>query len=101
MDGIVATNTTIGREGFDSPVASETGGLSGTPLRALATAKVRTIHDRTGGKLPIVGVGGVASPDDAREKMDAGATLVQVYTGMIYQGPGLVKRILRALPGLA
>lgn len=97
MDGIVATNTTISREGFDSPIAGEKGGLSGAPLRALATAKVRTIHERTGGKLPIVGVGGVAGPDDAREKMDAGATLVQVYTGMIYQGPGLVKQILRAL----
>ena len=97
MDGVIATNTTIGRDGIDSPLASEEGGLSGHPLRARATEVIRAIHERTGGALPIVAVGGIASPDDAREKLDAGATLVQLYTGLVYEGPALVKRIRRAL----
>lgn len=99
LDGVVATNTTLARDGLRSPRAAETGGLSGAPLAARSTAVVRAIHDRTGGRLPVIGVGGVAGPDDVRAKLDAGATLVQVYTGLVYEGPGLVRRILRALAG--
>ena len=97
MDGVIATNTTIGRPGIGSPFKEEAGGLSGRPLGPRSTEMIRAIHKRTEGKLPIIGVGGVASPDDAKEKLDAGAVLVQVYTGLIYQGPGLVKRILLGL----
>jgi dihydroorotate dehydrogenase len=97
MDGVIATNTTIGRTGVVSPLARETGGLSGQPLRQLSTEIVRKICHRTGGKLPVIGVGGIDSPLSAHEKLEAGACLVQVYTGMIYQGPGLVKTILNSL----
>jgi dihydroorotate dehydrogenase len=97
MDGVIATNTTIGREGVRSPLAAETGGLSGAPLRQKSTAMIRKIAAHTQGKLPIVGVGGIASAADAREKLDAGAVMVQLYTGMIYEGPGLVKKILQGL----
>jgi dihydroorotate dehydrogenase len=95
MDGVIATNTTIGREGIVSPVAKETGGMSGAPLRQASTLMIRKICQRTQGRLPVVGVGGVDSPLSAREKLEAGACLVQVYTGMVYQGPGLVKTILQ------
>jgi len=95
MDGVIATNTTIGRDGLRSPVGEERGGLSGLPLRRRSTEMVRQIHLRTNGRLPIIGVGGIASPSDAQEKLDAGASLVQVYTGMIYNGPGLAREIVR------
>jgi dihydroorotate dehydrogenase len=94
MDGVIATNTTIGREGVRSKLAAEAGGLSGAPLRLLSTEMVRKIAARTQGRLPVIGVGGVASAQDVREKLEAGACLVQIYTGLIYEGPGLVKRIL-------
>ena len=97
MDGVIATNTTIRRNGLRSPHTRETGGLSGAPLTSYSTETVTKIHLRTGGKLPIIGVGGIMSPADARAMLDAGATLVQVYTGLIYTGPGLVKRILADL----
>jgi len=97
MDGVIATNTTLRREGLRSPRASETGGLSGAPLAAHSTGIICKIHQRTGGRLPIVGVGGILTPGDARARLDAGATLVQVYTGLIYEGPGLVKRIVSSL----
>jgi len=97
MDGVIATNTTVSRQGLHSPLAGESGGLSGAPLRALSTAMVRKIHQRTQGRLPIVGVGGIANAADADEKLDAGATLVQLYTGLIYAGPGVVKAIVRGL----
>jgi dihydroorotate dehydrogenase len=97
VDGVIATNTTISREGVDSPVGSEAGGLSGAPLRQRSTAMIREIHQRTAGKLPIIGVGGIMSIDDARAKLDAGAVLVQVYTGMIYRGPGLAGEIVDGL----
>lgn len=99
MDGVIATNTTIGREGLRSPLAAETGGLSGAPLRERSTAMIATISRRTAGKLPVIGVGGIASTADARQKLDAGAVLVQLYTGLIYQGPALVKQILNGLAG--
>jgi len=97
MDGVIVSNTTIGREGIQSPLASESGGLSGAPLSNLCTRLVRQVHQKTGGKLPIIGVGGIENANGVQEKLDAGATLVQIYTGLIYEGPGLVKRILQEL----
>ena len=97
IEGIIATNTTISRPPLRSPYAAETGGLSGKPLTSLSTQVIAHIARQTGGKLPIIGVGGIHSPQDAQEKLDAGASLVQVYTGMIYQGPGLVKQIVETI----
>jgi dihydroorotate dehydrogenase len=97
MSGVVATNTTIARPPLRSALACETGGLSGAPLRDAATTMIAKIARRTGGRLPIIGVGGIASAADAQAKLDAGACLVQVYTGMIYAGPSLVKQILCGL----
>ncbi len=97
IDGAIATNTTVGRDGLESPTARETGGLSGAALRDRSTRIVRRIHDLTSGKLPIVACGGVMSVEDAKQKLDAGASLVQIYTGLVYGGPGLPRRILRAL----
>ena len=101
MDGIVAVNTTITRAGLSTD--SETierigrGGLSGKPVRERSTEIIRYISEKTGGKLPIIGVGGILSADDALEKLRAGASLVQIYTGFVYEGPGLVKRINEAV----
>jgi dihydroorotate dehydrogenase len=97
FDGIIATNTTICRTGVNGPEAEEEGGLSGAALTETSTGIVAKIHEHTGGEIPIIGVGGIMGPADARAKLDAGATLVQVYTGLIYEGPGLVKRILKGL----
>ena len=97
LDGIIATNTTIGRKGVDGPLADEEGGLSGAALTEMSTRMVARIHDHTGGGIPIIGVGGIMGPADARAKLDAGATLVQVYTGLVYEGPGLVRQILTGL----
>jgi dihydroorotate dehydrogenase len=97
VDGVIATNTTIGREGIPAQYRDLKGGLSGLPLRDRSTAIVRYIARKTNGKLPIIGVGGVMNPIDALAKFEAGATLVQVYTGLVYAGPGLVRRINRAL----
>jgi len=97
VDGIIATNTTVDRSGIDHPLAAEQGGLSGAALTALSTEIIRAISRLTGGAIPIIGVGGIMSADDARAKIDAGAMLVQVYTGLIYEGPGLVGRIARAI----
>jgi len=94
MDGIIATNTTIGREGLRSKHQGESGGLSGSPLRLRSEAVLRQIVRRVDGRVPIVGVGGIMNPDDAKRRLDIGATLIQIYTGLIYQGPGLVKKIL-------
>jgi len=92
LDGLVATNTTLARPGAFAAVA-ESGGLSGAPLRARATGIIRYVSRATGGRLPIIGVGGVAEAQDAAEKLDAGATLVQFYTGMIYRGPFLAAEL--------
>ncbi len=97
MDGVIATNTTVERVSLHSAFAGETGGLSGAPLRERSTAIVRYIHRITQGRLPIVGVGGIGGVSDARAKLDAGATLVQIYTGLVYRGPGIVRDILRGL----
>jgi len=97
MDGVIATNTTLSRHGLRDRKRIETGGLSGAPLRALATEVIRKLHGLTEGKLPIVGAGGVFGPEDARAMLDAGASLVQLFTGLVYQGPWLPRRILEGL----
>jgi dihydroorotate dehydrogenase len=98
-DGIIATNTTLSRTGLSSARAIEAGGLSGAALSRTSTAVIRRVHATTGGRLPIVASGGVMSVEEAQAKLDAGASLVQVYTGLIYEGPGLVPRLLRELRG--
>jgi dihydroorotate dehydrogenase len=99
--GIVATNTTIERPLPSSETAREiyaqTGGLSGKPLRARSTAVIRYIFERTGGFMPIIGVGGIFSAEDAWEKIISGASLVQIYTGLVYEGPGLAGAIVRGV----
>jgi dihydroorotate dehydrogenase len=98
--GVIATNTTLARDGLaasDARVGEETGGMSGRPLTGRALEVVRFVHEHTEGKLPIIGVGGILGPDDARRMLDAGASLVQLYTGFALSGPGLVRRINRGL----
>jgi dihydroorotate dehydrogenase len=99
--GIVATNTTITRPQTNDPalqkVYAETGGLSGKPLRQRSTEIVRHLFKQTNGKVPIIGVGGIFTADDAWEKITAGASLVQCYTGLVYEGPGLAKKIVIGL----
>lgn len=97
MDGIIATNTTINRENIDPKYSTYDGGLSGKPLTSQSTEMISKISSLTRGKLPVIGVGGILEPGDARAKLEAGADLVQVYTGLVYRGPGLVKRILEEL----
>lgn len=95
--GVIATNTTLSREGLRSEHRNETGGLSGKPVKERSTEVIRFLAEKSGKSFPIIGVGGIHSPEDAREKLDAGADLVQLYTGFIYEGPGLVKRINKGL----
>jgi len=97
--GIIATNTTVSRSGLASPpaVASETGGLSGAPLRNRANTVCQLLHRHLSGRVPLVGVGGIDSPEAAWQRLRAGASLVQIYTGLVYHGPGLVNGILRGL----
>ena len=113
LAGIIATNTTLSREGLKTQliastgvlrarsqplhVHAEAGGISGAPLRVRSTKVIRFIRQQTQGKLPIIGVGGIFTADDAWEKITAGASLVQVYTGWIYEGPWMVRRILEGL----
>jgi dihydroorotate dehydrogenase len=97
IDGVIATNTTLSREGLQSPHKIEMGGLSGKPVADRSTEVIRFLHDKSNNAFPIIGVGGIHSPKDALEKLEAGASLVQLYTGFVYEGPGLVKRILKAL----
>ena len=100
IDGVIATNTTVARDAVaGQPHAEEAGGLSGAPLRERATAVVRVLADALAGALPIIGVGGIESGQDAREKIAAGASLVQIYTGLIYRGPALVAECVEALSG--
>lgn len=99
VDGILATNTTLARAGLRSARQVEGGGLSGLPLRARALECVRTIVGLTGGRLPVVAVGGIFDADDARRALDAGAALIQIYTGLVYRGPALVRTILMGLAG--
>ena len=98
IDGVIATNTTLDRDMiFDMPHAAEIGGLSGRPLQAKSTAFIRELAKQLNGAMPIIGVGGIDSPLAAREKLDAGAQLVQVYSGFIYKGPKLVSDIVKNL----
>ncbi|HWQ84801.1 MAG TPA: quinone-dependent dihydroorotate dehydrogenase, partial [Anaerolineales bacterium] len=103
MDGVIATNTTTSRgpllryPGVNPHTAAETGGLSGAPLEAMSSAMVAKIVQRCGGRLPVIGVGGIMDAAGARRKLDAGAVLVQVYSGLVYAGPGLVQQIMRGL----
>jgi len=100
-NGIIATNTTLSRPGLEThPVAREQGGLSGAPLEPLATACVRRAYLRAKGRVPIIGAGGVMSAADAWSKIRAGASLVQVYTGLIYGGPAFVRRLNEGLTEL-
>ncbi|MCP3101257.1 quinone-dependent dihydroorotate dehydrogenase [Myxococcus sp. K15C18031901] len=99
LAGLIATNTTIARP-FEHPVAKEAGGLSGAPVREPSNAVIRRAYQRSGGRLPIIGVGGVFTAQDVYEKLRAGASVVQVYTGFIYEGPGMVRRMLPALAAL-
>ena len=91
--GVIATNTTISREGLISEDRNEMGGLSGKPLRSRSTEVIRFLSEKSGKAFPIIGVGGIHSPEDAIEKMRAGASLIQLYTGFIYEGPALVRKI--------
>ncbi len=97
VDGIVATNTTLSREGLRSPLAREAGGLSGAPLFSRSTEVLTTLSRLTLGRLPLVGVGGVASVEEARAKLAAGASLVQLYSGLVYRGLSLARRIALGL----
>lgn len=96
LDGIIATNTTVARAGFFASVG-EAGGLSGAPLRHRSTEVIRYLANATRGRLPIIGAGGIMDAESAGEKLDAGATLVQVYTGLIYHGPFFARDMARAL----
>lgn len=99
--GVIATNTTISREQLtESPAKLEeigAGGVSGKPLTKRSTEVIRYLHSKSGGSFPIIGVGGIHSEEDALEKLEAGASLIQLYTGFIYEGPGLAKRINKAI----
>ncbi|MCM0043624.1 MAG: quinone-dependent dihydroorotate dehydrogenase [Burkholderiaceae bacterium] len=98
IDGVIATNTTITRDAVQGlPHAQETGGLSGAPVRDLSTQVIAALHRELGGALPVIGVGGILSGADAKAKTDAGASLVQLYTGLIYRGPALVRECAAAL----
>jgi dihydroorotate dehydrogenase len=101
LDGVVAVNTTVTREGLKTPAEKieeiGKGGLSGAPLTHIAIERVRYISAKTQGQLPIIGVGGIMTPEDAIRMLDAGASLIQIYTGFIYNGPGFVKKILKRL----
>jgi len=98
IDGAIATNTTLAREGVEGlPHASERGGLSGEPLRDRALATLRTLVAALDGALPVIAAGGILSADDACERIDAGATLIQLYTGLVYRGPARVAECVRAL----
>ncbi len=105
LSGVVATNTTISREGLQTqilpatgnPITEEAGGISGQPLRQRSTEVIRYIYQKTEGHLPIIGVGGIFTAEDAWEKITAGASLLQVYTGWVYQGPWMVREILEGI----
>ncbi|MGB6298508.1 MAG: quinone-dependent dihydroorotate dehydrogenase [Rivularia sp. (in: cyanobacteria)] len=105
LAGIIATNTTIKREGLNTQILAQTGkslseeagGISGKPVKERSTEVIRYIYKQSKGEIPIIGVGGIFTAEDAWEKIIAGACLVQIYTGWVYQGPGMVKRILQGL----
>jgi dihydroorotate dehydrogenase len=101
LDGVIATNTTISREGLltEKSIIDKAGmgGLSGKPVANRSTEVIRYLHTKSGGSFPIIGIGGIHSEQDALEKLAAGASLIQLYTGFIYEGPSLIKRINKAI----
>lgn len=97
IDALIVSNTTISRPPLASRHAGEAGGLSGKPLAGLALAKLIEARDASGGQLPLISVGGIDSGDEARRRLDAGASLVQIYSALVYKGPGLAREIARAL----
>ena len=97
IDGIIVSNTTVSRPSLKSKHRDEQGGLSGAPLRALALKALRDFRAASGGQIPLIGVGGISSADDAWERIRAGANLVQLYTAMVYEGPGIARRIALGL----
>jgi dihydroorotate dehydrogenase len=98
IDSVIATNTTVARDAVQGlPHADETGGLSGAPVREKSTAIIRQLAQRLKGQIPIIGVGGILSGEDALEKMEAGASLVQIYSGLVYRGPKLVQDVCKTL----
>ncbi|MBT8308967.1 MAG: quinone-dependent dihydroorotate dehydrogenase [Flavobacteriaceae bacterium] len=97
IDGVIATNTTISREGLQSANKSEVGGLSGMPLSNRSTEVIRFLSEKSNKSFPIIGVGGIHTVQDAMEKLEAGADLLQIYTGFVYEGPKLIKDINKAL----
>ena len=99
IDALIVANTTVSRPPLRSRHASETGGLSGAPLKPLALETLRQFRSASGGQLPLIGVGGIATADDAWDRIRAGASLVQLYTAMVYHGPGIARQIARGLAG--
>ena len=97
VDALIVSNTTVSRPPLKSTAAQESGGLSGAPLKALALERLRNFRSETGGAMPLIAAGGIASGEDAFARIRAGASLVQLYTAMIYEGPGIARRILREL----
>ena len=98
MDGVIVTNTTVSRPaGLESAHQTESGGLSGSPLRVKSEAALRQVIKKLDGQIPVISTGGIMSPEDAKRRLDMGATLVQIYTGLIYEGPGFVKKIVQSL----
>jgi dihydroorotate dehydrogenase len=97
MDGVIATNTTLARDHLFSRHQFESGGLSGNPLRSRSESVLRSVVKKLNGRLPVVSVGGIMDPADAVTRLEAGASLVQIYTGLVYAGPGLVKQIVHRL----
>ena len=95
VDGIIATNTSLSRDGLQDKNREEMGGLSGRPLRGRSTEIIRYINERMNGRLPIIGVGGISTVADVEEKLEAGASLIQLYSSLVYEGPGLVGRLVR------
>ena len=97
--GVIATNTTISREGLktNTEITAQTGGLSGAPVRSKSTEVIKYLSEKSNKAFPIIAVGGIFTAEDAKEKLDAGASLVQVYTGFIYEGPGMIRRICKGL----
>ena len=97
IDALIVANTTVSRPPLRSRLASQAGGLSGAPLKPLALDALRTFRSASGGEIPLIGAGGIASAEDAWERIRAGASLVQLYTAMVYEGPGIARRIARGL----
>jgi dihydroorotate dehydrogenase len=97
IDGIIATNTTVSRDGLVSECRIEAGGLSGKPLADISNKIISYICSRVGDQLVVIGAGGIFEGADARKKLDSGASLIQVYTGLVYEGPRLASRLLRSI----